>query len=279
MRDGRGTLHRDDRVLSNSPSVTIRAFPALSIADARAHEGTDETIDFVVSLDRAALHPLTVDYTTSDGSAKAEEDYTATSGTLTFTIGQRSKTIEVPVLDDAKDEDEDEETFTLTLSNAAGARIADGTATGTIENSDPLQQAWIARFGRTVASQVVEAASERVSGNRAANHLTIEGAVHALVAHEESGYEEWGASASVRIDPGTSGRGLSLSITPTWGAPASGVEQLWGLEHTRGLAEDREFDADGRLDAELGYPLCFHSRMNRGSRIAYLTLLPDTGAS
>ena len=72
MRDGRGTLHRDDRVLSNSPSVTIRAFPALSIADARAHEGTDETIDFVVSLDRAALHPLTVDNATSDGSAKAE---------------------------------------------------------------------------------------------------------------------------------------------------------------------------------------------------------------
>ena len=74
-----------------------------------------------------------------------------------------------------------------------------------------------------------------------------------LVARKESGYEEWGASASVRIDPGTSGRGLSLSITPTWGAASSGIEQLWDLEHTRGLAEDGEFEGEGRLNAELGY--------------------------
>ena len=73
------------------------------------------------------------------------------------------------------------------------------------------------------------------------------------MAHEASGYEEWGASGSVRIDPGASGRGLSFSLTPTWGAAGSGVEQLYGLEHTRGLAENREFDPKARLDAELGY--------------------------
>ena len=45
------------------------------------------------------------------------------------------------MLDDAHDEGE--ETLTLTLSNASGAHVADDSATGTIENNDPLQQAWL----------------------------------------------------------------------------------------------------------------------------------------
>ena len=45
----------------------------------------------------------------------------------------------------------------------------------------------------------------------AGSGVTVEGSVRGLVAHEASGYEEWGASGSVRIDPGASGRGLSLS--------------------------------------------------------------------
>ena len=45
----------------------------------------------------------------------------------------------VALLDDVHDEGE--ETLTFRLSNASGARIADGVATGTIENSDPLPQA------------------------------------------------------------------------------------------------------------------------------------------
>ncbi len=49
-------------------------------------------------------------------------------------------------------------------SNATGARIADATATGTIENDDPLQQAWIERFARTVATQAVDAFAERFAG-------------------------------------------------------------------------------------------------------------------
>ena len=33
----------------------------------------------------------------------------------------------------------------------------------------------------------------------------------------DESYEEWGASASERIDPGASGRGLSLTLAPAWG--------------------------------------------------------------
>ena len=41
---------------------------------------------------------MTVDYATSDGTAHAGTDYTATAGTLTFGAGETSQTITIPIL-------------------------------------------------------------------------------------------------------------------------------------------------------------------------------------
>ena len=147
--------------------------PALSVADARANEGAGASAAFKVSLSRAATETVTVDYATADGTAEAGSDYTASSGTLTFAAGETSKTVNVPVLDDAVDEGE--ETFTLRLSNAQGARIRDGEAVGTITNDDPLQKMWLSRFGRTVASQVTGAVSDRVTAPLAGAQVTVGG--------------------------------------------------------------------------------------------------------
>ena len=160
---------KDGRALSNTISTTVRGPVAVSVADARAEEGTDETIDFAVTLSRAASGTVAVAYATADGTATAGEDYTARKGQLTFDPGETEKTVRVPVLDDVVDEGE--ETFTLRLLNASGVRIADGVATGTIENSDPLPQAWLARFGRTAAGHVVDAIGERVGVDRAGGTL------------------------------------------------------------------------------------------------------------
>ena len=83
--------------------------------------------------------------------------------------------------------------------------------------------------------------------------LTIEGQVRALVAHEESGYEEWGASGSVRVNPSQSGRGLTFAIAPVWGSAGSQAERLWGARDARELGQEAEFEATARLEAELGY--------------------------
>ena len=125
---------RDGRVLSNAVSATVSGPAAISVADAEATEGTDAAASFTVSLSRPAIGPVTVDYATGDGTATAGEDYTAASGTLTFSIREQTKTVSVPVLDDAGAEDG--ETFTLTLSNASNGYIEDGTATGTIHDDD-----------------------------------------------------------------------------------------------------------------------------------------------
>ena len=85
--------------------------------------------------------------------------------------------------------------------------------------------------------------------------VTVEGRVRALALHEASGYEEWGASGSVRVDPSASGRGLSLTLAPTWGNASSAVERLWSLRDPGGLASNADPEPGARLDAELGYGL------------------------
>ena len=87
----------------------------------------------------------------------------------------------------------------------------------------------------------------------AAEGIAIEGAVRKLVTHEDSGYEEWGASGSVRIDPGASGRGVSLTLAPAFGAASSETERLWSLGDARRLSGDTGADAGSRLEAEVGY--------------------------
>ena len=155
---------------------------ALSVADAKANEA-DDAIAFTVSLSRAASGEVTVDYATRDGTAKAGEDYTRTRGTLSFAAGELEKTVNVPLLDDAIDEGE--ETFTLKLMNARGAAIGDGEATGTIENSDPLQKMWLSRFGRTVADHVTSAVSDRLSKPLTGAQVTVGGQTVNLAAAED----------------------------------------------------------------------------------------------
>ena len=113
--------------------------PSVRVADAEAHEA-DGTIEFKVTVnrplqgDRPLLQTVTVDYATSDGSAKAGEDYEQKDGTLTFRRDETEQTVSVRLIDDMVEDDG--ETFTLTLSDAERATIADQYATGTIRNSE-----------------------------------------------------------------------------------------------------------------------------------------------
>ena len=155
----------DGRPLSHSLSETIASPVGISVADARVEEGAGAVLAFAVTLSRAAAGQVTVDYQTVNGTAAAGTDYTATSGTLTFEAGESSQTVEVAVLDDSHDEGE--ETMTLRLSNPSEGRLADAEATGTIENTDPLPRALLARFGRATALHVMEQVEERLEASRA----------------------------------------------------------------------------------------------------------------
>ncbi len=155
----------DGRPLSHSLSETIASPVGISVADARVDENGGAPLAFAVTLSRAAAGQVTVDYQTVNGTASAGTDYTATNGTLTFEAGESSQTVEVSVLDDSHDEGE--ETMTLRLSNPSEGRLADAEATGTIENTDPLPRALLARFGRATALHVMEQVEERLEASRA----------------------------------------------------------------------------------------------------------------
>jgi len=74
--------------------------------------------DITVMLSAPSAQAVTVQYTTSDGTATAGKDYTANGGTLTFNAGETAKTFKVAILNDTLTEGN--ETIRLTLSNAKG---------------------------------------------------------------------------------------------------------------------------------------------------------------
>ncbi|MDQ2587931.1 Calx-beta domain-containing protein [Saccharothrix yanglingensis] len=110
--------------------------PGLSINDVTVDEGNAGTTPatFTVSLDRPSPNPVTVDFTTANGTAVAPGDYAATAGAVTFAPGETSKQAIVPVVGDTVDELN--ETFTVTLSAAGGAAITDAVGVGTIVDDD-----------------------------------------------------------------------------------------------------------------------------------------------
>ena len=113
------------------------ALTALNIVDARVDEGASGSTDmvFTMTLMPPSNSPVTVNYTTEDGTATvADSDYTRIYGTFTFAANETSETITVQVAGDA--DLEENERFTVRLSSPSGAALVDGEAVGTITDDD-----------------------------------------------------------------------------------------------------------------------------------------------
>lgn len=121
------TIVKDDRVPklslgADQPSITEPASGSLMAT-------------FTVSLTAASGLPVTVGYATSPSSALAGKQYTTTQGTLTFTPGETSKTISVPILNDGLYASSPL-SFRVFLSKLRGASAGTLSVTETIVNSD-----------------------------------------------------------------------------------------------------------------------------------------------
>ena len=116
--------------------VILPTAPNLSINNVAQPEGNSGTtnFNFTVSLSYSSTQTVTVNYATSDGTATAPSDYTATNGTLTFAPGITTQTVSVPVVGDTAVEAS--ETFTVTLSNPTGATVTTSQGVGAILNDD-----------------------------------------------------------------------------------------------------------------------------------------------
>jgi hypothetical protein len=125
--------------LSDTDTVNIQVATNVSIQDASVFEPKSGTTNMIFTVTLSAPAPAggaSVQFTTVElapalNHATAGQDYTTTSGTVSFAAGEQFKTIQVPVLSDNK-KNEANESFDVQLSNPVNCTIADGTATGTI---------------------------------------------------------------------------------------------------------------------------------------------------
>ena len=160
--------------------------PAVSVSDATANESDGEIV-FDVTLDKPVPPKGTasVNFSTLSGTARARQDYVIAHGTLTFNAGETSKQITVQLIED--EHDDPGEIFRVVLTRPQGLTLADRFAVGTITNSDPMPQAWLARFGRAVADQSLNAIQDRIDALRTAG---AEGAVAGggLLRGDHGGY-------------------------------------------------------------------------------------------
>ena len=206
----------DGRALSGTVTATIAAkvtaVPELSVADTLMIEHNRAALNYPVTMNQPATEVVTVDYATSDGTATAGRDYRATSGTLTFAPGETSKIASVRLMDDSIDDAN--ETVILTLSNASGgnAIITDATGVGIIENDDPMPQNWLVRFGRTVASQAVDAIGGRMGDGRS-SHVTVGGQSLSLSGEKMTPEAREEMEQALEAFAGTNGESVARSMS------------------------------------------------------------------
>ena len=109
---------------------------------------------FEVSLSRPSSEQVTVQLSTSSGTATGGTDFQAASWTVTFgpnwTGPYRAS---LAVHDDQ--EIEPDETFTVTLTNPVGATLGDATATGTIRNDDTAATLTVSEIEDTTATLTI----------------------------------------------------------------------------------------------------------------------------
>ena len=154
------------RVIERDPE------PVLAVPGATAAESAGN-VTFQVSLSSSLVPPsrqtVTVDYRTVDGTARAGQDYTAVSGTLTIAPRATSAEIAVPVLDNNLSEET--ETFSIVLSGPVNAVLQDDqaemTAVATITDNEPLVTA------TANAAEVIEGNAMSFTFNRSGSDISV----------------------------------------------------------------------------------------------------------
>jgi uncharacterized protein DUF4394/Calx-beta domain-containing protein/thrombospondin type 3 repeat protein len=111
--------------------------PRVSISNTTVTEGDAALSNavFNVTLTQSPVSTLTVNFATANETALAASDYAQKNGVLSFSPGQKVKTVTINVVGDT--EIEANETFRVNLSNVVGGVGADLVGVATILSDDP----------------------------------------------------------------------------------------------------------------------------------------------
>jgi hypothetical protein len=159
--------------------------------------------------------PVTIQFSTADGTAQAGSDYAAVSRTLTFAAGQASQTVTVPILDDTVFEGD--ETLHVTLSNpGVGAALGSpANALVTIQDDDSADTGTF-QF-QAAALTASETAAVTLTITRTGN--TTGGATLQVATHDGTGplgavagQDYTATSVTVTFAPGETSKTVSIPI-------------------------------------------------------------------
>ncbi len=189
---------------------------AASVADASVTEGKPAKV--TVSLSHPSGLDLTLQYATSDGTAAAGSDYTASSGAVTIPAGQTSATISVPTT--GNDTTQPDRAFTVTISDPATSygpapwlSISDAEARVTINDDDPMPVASIGGPAAPVTEGTGGGALAQFTvslDHPSASPITVDWATNDGTATAPSDYLP--AHASVTIAPGATSAPIDVEI-------------------------------------------------------------------
>jgi hypothetical protein len=127
ISDGKGV----GTILDDEPRIRIS-----NLAKAEGTSGQTTLFTFTVTLSAAYDQPVTMSYRTVNGTATtSDNDYVGQTGTLTFSPGERTKTVTVAVKGDLKKEG-DETFFVDLFGNSSNSLFAKKRGVGTILNDD-----------------------------------------------------------------------------------------------------------------------------------------------
>ncbi|MDE0519187.1 MAG: hypothetical protein OXH71_00540, partial [Candidatus Dadabacteria bacterium] len=218
--------------------------PTFAIADSSASEGN--TITFTVTRSGATGAVASVKWNTADDSgdgvkaAIADTDYTAqtTAQTLSFAIGDASKTFTVATTEDSLAEGD--ETFLIELSDATGASISDDEATGTITDDDTAPSALEISVDADTGTQNVQtslaenggAKMVRITATLTGSSTFTEDKTVTVDVGKSTDSATEGADygtvtqQSITITAGTSSGHKDFTLTPTDDALSEGSETI-----------------------------------------------------
>ncbi len=125
----------DDSTSEFSAAIVLLA-PGVFDLSSATYSGNEAAGPITITVNRSGGSDgtVTVDYTTTDGSATAGADYTTTAGTLTFGPGVTSQQFAVPISNDGTFEGD--ETFTVTISNPTNGALLGTTTTAPVTITD-----------------------------------------------------------------------------------------------------------------------------------------------
>lgn len=249
---GTGTINDNDAAPTcGGVSFTIGSNGAVT-------EGASSV--FTVTKAGSTSSSCSVNYATANGTAAAGSDYTAASGTLTFTSAQASMTVSVGSTDDAAVESA--ETFSMSLSSPSGGSAigTPGSATATLNDNDGAGSCSGVSFsvsdtagdeGTTFGFIITKAGSTTVSCS--VNYATANGTAVAPGDYQAQ-------SGTFTFAPAETTK--AVNITPPMTGPGEGTETMYlNLSSPTGGATITDSQGQGTIynyfdDGGGGCPLC-----------------------